>query len=110
MLLQVQDKLDKIANGGGNSPVSVSMTPRSSIDRRSTSSARTRDHDSRPRADELYEILCNGAVLPLDMTLAAVRQYIWRQSGELVMHYRRRAVPVPVRPAPAPAPAIHAPS
>ncbi|KAI1787218.1 hypothetical protein LXA43DRAFT_1030141 [Ganoderma leucocontextum] len=96
LTVHVQDKLDKIANGGGNSPVSMSMTPRSSIDRRSTSSARARDHDSRPRADELYEILCNGAVLPLDMTLAAVRQYVWRQSGELVMHYRRKA---PVRPA-----------
>ena len=80
----------------------MSMTPRSSIDRHSTSSARARDHDSRPRADELYEILCNGAVLPLDMTLAAVRQYIWRQSGELVMHYRRKAVPV--------RPAVHAQS
>ncbi|PIL26820.1 transporter [Ganoderma sinense ZZ0214-1] len=94
LTVHVQDKLDKIASGGGNSPVSMSMTPRSSIDRRSTSSARARDHDSRPRADELYEILCNGIILSLDMTLAAVRQYIWRQSGELVMHYRRKAVPV----------------
>jgi len=24
------------------------------------------------------------------MTLAAVRQFVWRQSGELVMHYRKR--------------------
>jgi WD repeat-containing protein 48 len=24
------------------------------------------------------------------MTLAVVRQYVWRQSGEVVLHYRRR--------------------
>jgi len=42
------------------------------------------------RAEDLYEILCNDQVLSLDMTLASVRQYVWRQSGELVMHYRRK--------------------
>jgi WD repeat-containing protein 48 len=44
----------------------------------------------RQRAEELYEILCNDAVLPLDMTLAAVRQFVWRSSAELVLHYRRK--------------------
>lgn len=44
----------------------------------------------KPRAEDVYEILCNDAVLPLDMTLAAVRQFIWRSAGELVMHYRRK--------------------
>ncbi|KAI0707436.1 hypothetical protein C8T65DRAFT_740369 [Cerioporus squamosus] len=88
LTLHVQDKLEKIA-GGSHSPVSTVTTPRSSLDRRSLSSARA--HDSRPRADEQYEILCNDTVLPLDMTLAAVRQYVWRrQSTELVMHYRRK--------------------
>ncbi|KAJ7116031.1 hypothetical protein C8R44DRAFT_880410 [Mycena epipterygia] len=43
----------------------------------------------RPRAEDLYEILCNDVVLPLDMSIAAVRQYVWRQSGELTMCYRR---------------------
>ena len=85
--LQVQDKLEKLSGGG--SPVSAVATPRSSFERRSLSSARA--HDSKPRADEQYEILCNDVVLPLDMTLAAVRQYVWRrQSAELVMHYRRK--------------------
>ncbi|RDX42109.1 hypothetical protein OH76DRAFT_144992 [Lentinus brumalis] len=88
LTLHVQDKLEKIA-GGHHSPASAVTTPRSSLDRRSLSSARA--HDSRPRADEQYEILCNDTVLPLDMTLAAVRQYVWRrQSAELVMHYRRK--------------------
>jgi len=42
------------------------------------------------RAEDLYEILCNDQVISPDMTLAAVRQYVWRQSGELVMHYRKK--------------------
>lgn len=37
-----------------------------------------------------FEILCNDVTLPLNMTLAAVRHYVWRQGGELVMHYRRK--------------------
>ncbi|KAF7308784.1 WD-REPEATS-REGION domain-containing protein [Mycena kentingensis (nom. inval.)] len=44
----------------------------------------------RARAEEMYEILCNEIVLPLDMSIAAVRQYVWRQSAELMMHYRKR--------------------
>ncbi|KAG9120963.1 hypothetical protein FRC07_003284 [Ceratobasidium sp. 392] len=35
-----------------------------------------------------YEILCNEQVLNTGTTLAAVRQYVWRNAGELVMHYR----------------------
>ncbi|KZV64544.1 hypothetical protein PENSPDRAFT_639534 [Peniophora sp. CONT] len=45
--------------------------------------------------EESWEILCVDKVLPLDMTLAAVRQFVWRQSGELVMHYRRRRPAMP---------------
>lgn len=48
------------------------------------------------KPEETYEILCNDSVLSLDMTLAAVRQYFWRQSSELVMHYRlRKREPLP---------------
>ncbi|VDB96831.1 unnamed protein product, partial [Peniophora sp. CBMAI 1063] len=46
--------------------------------------------------EEMWEILCVDKVLPLDMTLAAVRQFVWRQSGELVMHYRRKRPALPV--------------
>lgn len=63
-------------------------TPRSSSDRSVTPSAGARP--DRPRPEESFEILCNDVVLPLDATLAAVRQYTWRQSGELVMYYRRK--------------------
>lgn len=88
---QVQDKLEKM-----NGAESKAASARSSLD--------SRDHHheqqakSRPRAEDVYEILCNEALLPLDMTLAAARQYVWRQGGELIMHYRRRRLPVSPRP------------
>ncbi|OBZ73445.1 hypothetical protein A0H81_07251 [Grifola frondosa] len=86
----VQDKIDRIT---GAHLISNSTTPRSSFDTRSMSpggKSRDRDHDSRPRAEDMYEVLCNDVVLPLDMTLAAVRQYVWRQAAELTMYYRRK--------------------
>ena len=82
----MQDKLDKLA--GSHGPTSPN-TPRSSFESRSLSSGKSRD-EARPRAEDIYEILCNDVVLPLDMTLAAVRQYVWRQAGELSMSYRRK--------------------
>jgi WD repeat-containing protein 48 len=66
---QVQDKLDKVAP----------YQPRPSA-----------ESQDLPRAEDVYEILCNDVVLPLGMNLAAVRQYVWKQSAELIMHYRRR--------------------
>lgn len=96
----MQDKLEKLNAAG-----SRTTTPRSSMDARSLSSlgklSRT-DSDPRIRPEDQFEILCNEAVLPLDMTLASVRQFVWRQSGELVMHYRRKK-PAIVHPPPLPA-------
>ncbi|KAF9810753.1 hypothetical protein IEO21_06804 [Rhodonia placenta] len=79
----VQDKLDKLASSRGPT---MPNTPRSSFDARSMSSR----GEGRPRAEDVYEIVCNDVVLPLDMTLAAVRQFVWRQGGELAMYYRRK--------------------
>ncbi|KAI8976307.1 hypothetical protein BD414DRAFT_539301 [Trametes punicea] len=96
----VQDKLERIAAGmpSPTNPSSTAATPRSSLETRSLASGRARsEHHERPRAEDQYEILCNDMVLPLDMTLAAVRQFVWRQSAELVMHYRRRSVHVPAQ-------------
>lgn len=81
----MQDKLARIVAGVGSS----ATTPRSSVDALGRSSPTTQLKRG-PRAEDLYEILCNDMVLPLDMTLAAVRQYIWRQAAELTMYYRRR--------------------
>ncbi|EIN04141.1 WD40 repeat-like protein [Punctularia strigosozonata HHB-11173 SS5] len=92
----VQDKLDKLT--GGSAAVSRANTPRSSFDasKRSPSSTSLAGLTvSRQQAEENFEILCNDIVLPLDMTLAAVRQFVWKSSAELVMHYRRRVPPLP---------------
>ncbi|KAF5357720.1 hypothetical protein D9758_007423 [Tetrapyrgos nigripes] len=82
----VQDKLDKINNPGASSKPN---SPRSSIE--------GSQHSPRPKAEDLYEILCNDIVLPLDMTLAAVRQYVWRQSSELTMYYRAKPPSKPIK-------------
>jgi len=37
-----------------------------------------------------YELVCNDVVLPGEMTLAAVRQYVWKQASDLVLQYRRK--------------------
>ncbi|OJA18527.1 hypothetical protein AZE42_06653 [Rhizopogon vesiculosus] len=72
----VQEKLEKLSG----SP--TSLHPPAHDDNPNS-------HD-RARGEDIYEVLCNDAVLPLDMTLAAVRHYFWRQAGELVMHYRSK--------------------
>ena len=75
----MHDKLEKM---------STRPNSRTSISSPTVSTFNTRTRRAKP--EEIYEILCNDEVLSLDMTLAAVRQYFWRQSSELVMHYRLR--------------------
>lgn len=96
-LPQVQDKIQEKLENGGSKAVSRAGSVRSSVDS-SYQAAQARAQQQRtpqPRAEEVYEILCSEAVLPIEMTLAAVRQYVWRQSSELVMYYRRKAVASP---------------
>ncbi|KAF5393440.1 hypothetical protein D9757_000632 [Collybiopsis confluens] len=75
LVYHVQDKLDKLAATNLNA---VSVSSRSSID----------SQHPRPSAEDLYEILCNDTLLPLDMSLATVRHYVWRQPSELTLYYR----------------------
>jgi WD repeat-containing protein 48 len=82
---QVQDKLDRLQSG--SKPVE---TVRSSVDSQGPVQA-----ESQSTADDLYEILCNDTLLPYEMTLAAVRQFVWRQGTELVMYYRRKRITGP---------------
>ncbi|KAH0830595.1 hypothetical protein J3R83DRAFT_2050 [Lanmaoa asiatica] len=77
----VQEKLEKLAS-------TANSTSTSSVDTPTPDSPTTKNF--RTRAEDTYEILCNDMVLSLDMTLAAVRQYFWRQSSELTMYYRLR--------------------
>ncbi|KAF8751081.1 hypothetical protein RHS01_08698 [Rhizoctonia solani] len=48
----------------------------------------TENSEPLPEENIEYEVLCNEQVLSVGMTLAAVRQYVWRNAGELTMHYR----------------------
>lgn len=67
--LQVQEKLDKVP---ANSRSDEEQNPK-----------------PLPRAEDVYEILCNDVVMPLGMSLAAIRQCVWKHAAELVLHYRR---------------------
>lgn len=73
---KVQDKLEKLAT-----KPATDDQPAPASDRR-----------SRPKAEEIYELLCDDTLLPLDMTLAQIRQYVWKQPNELIIHYRKRGV------------------
>ncbi|KAL3133704.1 hypothetical protein ABBQ32_008201 [Trebouxia sp. C0010 RCD-2024] len=42
-----------------------------------------------PQGDVL-ELTCNGMAVPYDLSLAAVRQYIWKRSDDPVLQYRRQ--------------------
>ena len=57
---------------------------------RSFSDTQEAPRANRPRAEDEYEILCNESLLPLGMSLAAIRIYVWKQGSELVLHYRRK--------------------
>ena len=48
-----------------------------------------RPNDRHLRPDDLWEISCNVTVLSPNVMLAVVRQYTWRQSGKVVLHYCR---------------------
>jgi len=85
IMYHVQDKLDRLQSG--SKPVE---TVRSSVDSQGPVQA-----ESQSTADDLYEILCNDTLLPYEMTLAAVRQFVWRQGTELVMYYRRKRITGP---------------
>ena len=74
---------------GFPSPISQG-SPRSSLEtNHKLSSVKS---SPRPKAEDLCQIMCNDAVLPLDMTLADSRQFTCRQSTELIMYYRRKVV------------------
>lgn len=110
ILLHVQDKLERIqahaASGESRAPSARSSVDSQAHHHLGSQQSHHRQSSlapnspggskpaSRPRAEDMYEILCNEAVLPLSMTLLAVRQFVWRQSAELVMYYRRKSVGV----------------
>lgn len=46
-------------------------------------------------ADELFELVCKGQseVIPPKMTLASVKNFMWRQSSDVVIVYRYKKAP-----------------
>jgi len=42
-------------------------------------------------------ISCSGHTVPWDFSLAAVRQWIWRRSDDLVLHYSIRDLTAPLK-------------
>ncbi|KAI9438924.1 WD40 repeat-like protein [Lactarius indigo] len=94
----VQDKIEKMSVGTRSMTASPHPSPRSSMDAHGHSRAQTslsptpiaHEHQHHPPPEDIWEIVCIDTVLPINMTLAAVRQYVWRQSGEVVLYYRRR--------------------
>ncbi|KAF8516481.1 hypothetical protein JB92DRAFT_2251756 [Gautieria morchelliformis] len=98
ILTYVQEKIDKTPSRAASRSGSISGTPRSSVDgpraARSGSSLSQSmvdtDTSKRPKPEDVYELLCNDVVLPLNMTLATIRHYVWRSSAELLLHYRRK--------------------
>jgi hypothetical protein len=84
-LAQVHDKLDRVPT----SPERMAGgTPRSSSSFDLPSGVKS---SPPPKTEDSFEILCGEVVLPLDITLAAVKQFVWRQSTDLVMYYRRKS-------------------
>lgn len=107
---QVQDKIDRTPSRAGSRSGSISGgTPRSSVDDHRvirSGSASSPSHTpysssppshmsdvealKRPRPEDVYELLCNDVVLPLNMTLATIRHYVWRSTAELLLYYRMK--------------------
>ncbi len=94
--------MEKLSLGTRSATTSPHPSPRSSVDvfghtRAQTFisptaivSAHEHEHEHCPPPEDLWDILCNDTVLPNNMTLAAVRQYVWRQASEVVLYYRLR--------------------
>lgn len=49
---------------------------------------RSEDQDNGSLAEEKVELLCNDQVLDPNMDLRTVRQFIWKSSADLMLHFR----------------------
>lgn len=55
----------------------------------SSSSSHGLPSEDEPKPEDVIELLCGGVVVPPRMTLAAVK-HVFRQSGDVVLTYRRK--------------------
>jgi hypothetical protein len=104
-MFQVQERIEDMGLGtlGQGMP---HASPRPSMDPYDWLSSQTTTHTcphapaihepkpNRPhphlQPGDLWEILCNDIVLPPKIMLAVVWQYVWRQSGKVVLYYCRK--------------------
>ena len=47
-----------------------------------------KDEDVSSIADEKVELLCNDQLLDPGLDLRTVKHFIWKQGGDLTLHYR----------------------
>ncbi|KIY69684.1 WD40 repeat-like protein [Cylindrobasidium torrendii FP15055 ss-10] len=93
LVTHVQEKLERISTQSRGTSIRGSLDESSGHGHISPSSSPSQFPSALHgppglRHEQQYEILCNDIVLPPDMSLAAVRQYVWKNTNELVMHYR----------------------
>eukprot|EP00743_Colponemidia_sp_Colp-15_P005696 GILK01006124.1.p1 GENE.GILK01006124.1~~GILK01006124.1.p1 ORF type:complete len:906 (+),score=129.52 GILK01006124.1:136-2853(+) len=43
------------------------------------------------KVEDHLEILCRDQVLPLNMNLGTIKQFIWKESSDVTVHYRRKS-------------------
>ncbi len=97
-VIQVLEKLEILERGAlqqWSQPVEQVSMDSARLSSEQAGKAATDKSAIHRHSESEFEILCNDIILPLNMTLAAVRHYIWRQNGELVMHYRRKLASAP---------------
>lgn len=70
-----------LAGGPGSPPARAMSIGGGSVDG---------DYDERP--EDVLELVCSDVVLPPLMTLAQLRQNVWQGMGDVVLHYRYKAV------------------
>lgn len=47
-------------------------------------------HGADLKLEDWLEVLCNGEVLPANMTLVTIKTKIWKNSGDVILKYRRK--------------------
>jgi hypothetical protein len=86
------DKLDHFHQPVGSSPAelsrNVSHTSLASYSSTQSGGSTLKPMYMNRSPEDIVELICNNIVLPHRATLAAVRQYCFKKSGDLVLLYR----------------------
>jgi len=84
--------------GGGSGRVRVDLSPSTAL-----SDARNQCSENSYGDEQHVEVLCHGAPVPPEMSLATVRDHVWKNPGaEMILTYRIAAAPKILAAPPAP--------